>query len=191
MRNGHFLAPCQFDRNQRSALLWPAEGFGRPRLRRTLALSAFSVNASYGLPRQPRTTGRSRRVEDHPTLIWRMLQRCAKKRSTTSPDWSASFANHLHRCGPLSCRCHHGAALPARHRGGSRSGLRCGNWQLPLPYLAFSIPQGRGQVVAFFCAREYAYLTVVACRRPQPSKPPAGWGNKPVPSISLFPGLQG
>lgn len=54
------------------------------------------------------------RIPEHPTLIRRMLDSRLKKLTTPSPVLAASLASYHHRCGRLSCRCHHGGPL---HQG--------------------------------------------------------------------------
>src|SRR6266852_2888924 len=55
--------------------------------------------------------GDTMRIPDHPTFILRMLQHRLKKLATSSPILAGSFGSYRHRCGRLSCRCHHGGAL--------------------------------------------------------------------------------
>jgi hypothetical protein len=53
------------------------------------------------------------RIPDHPSFILRMLQHRLQQLATTSPVLAASFGTYTHRCGPPSCRCHHGGPLHA------------------------------------------------------------------------------
>jgi hypothetical protein len=54
------------------------------------------------------------RVPEHPTQIRRMLDSRLKKLASPSPLLAASLNTYTHRCGRLSCRCHHGGSL---HQG--------------------------------------------------------------------------
>lgn len=67
------------------------------------------------------------RVPTHPTLIRRSLQSRLKQLASSGPVLAASLCSYTHRCGRLSCRCHHGGPLHAgqhvtfQERGQTRS----------------------------------------------------------------------
>ena len=51
------------------------------------------------------------RLPNHPTYLLRMLHNRLKQLASSSPILAASFGTYTHRCGRLSCRCHHGGPL--------------------------------------------------------------------------------
>ncbi len=52
-------------------------------------------------------------LPNHPAYLLRMLRSRLKQLATSSPILAASFGSCTHRCGGLSCRCHHGGPLHA------------------------------------------------------------------------------
>ena len=62
------------------------------------------------------------RVPSHPTRIRRMLESRLKLLAPAGPVLAASLIRLNKRCGPPSCRCHHGGPLHQAHHLTYRQG---------------------------------------------------------------------